>query len=80
MTRTVRAAVCACLAILLATAGGCTTASSGFERYIPSASLAQEAMERVLSAWKNDEPIEPLNAESGPITIQVADTTRLPGQ
>jgi hypothetical protein len=54
--------------------------SAGYERYVPDAAKAQEALDQVLSAWKNGEAAGPLKSESGPITIQVADTTRRPGQ
>ena len=54
--------------------------SSGYERYVPSAARAQEALDLVLAAWKNGEPAGPLAFNSAAITIQVADSTRRPGQ
>jgi hypothetical protein len=59
---------------------GCNQASSGYARYIPSASKSEEAMELVMAAWKNGAPAGALKLKSEPITIQVADSTRRRGQ
>jgi hypothetical protein len=59
---------------------GCAQRPTGYERYIPSAALAEEALEQVLAAWKAGEPLAPLSLASPPLTIQVADATRRPGQ
>lgn len=68
-------------ALGLSTVVGCRQPSpTGFERYIPDAAKAQEALDQVLSAWKKGEPIGPLTSNSTPITIEVADSTRRPGQ
>jgi hypothetical protein len=47
---------------------------------VPDAAKAQEALDQVLAAWKNGEAAGPLQSNSPPITIQVADSTRRPGQ
>jgi hypothetical protein len=75
----VRAALMLALVVLPGVVG-CTQTSSGYERYVPSVARAEEAMEAVLSAWQRGEPIGPLQLGSAPITIQVADSTRRPGQ
>ena len=69
------------LAILtLPCVSACSRSSSGYERYVPAAQAAQEALEQVLTAWKNGETLGPLKSKSSPITIQVADNKRLTGQ
>lgn len=60
-------------------AAGCGQ-SNGYERYVPAAELAADALEQVLAAWKAGETAGPLASRSAPITIQVADGTRRPGQ
>lgn len=75
-----------CLVLLLLAAVvlpcplGCAEPSSGYERYIPSAARAEEALDLVLAAWKAGEPVAPLKLKSSPLTIQVADATRRAGQ
>ena len=59
---------------------GCARAPSGYERYVPNAAKAQAALDQVLAAWKNGEPVGALQSNLEPITIQVADSTRQPGQ
>lgn len=59
---------------------GCAQRSTGYERYIPSAARAEEALDLVLAAWKAGDPLAPLTLKSSPLTIQVADATRRPGQ
>ncbi|HQU47215.1 MAG: hypothetical protein B7Z73_14755 [Planctomycetia bacterium 21-64-5] len=53
---------------------------SGYERYVPSAERAHEALDQVLAAWKSGETVESLTLKSAPITVRVADSTRRPGQ
>lgn len=73
---------CQSLGAALALVGlaGCGRSSPGYERYVPSAARAQEALEQVLSAWKDGRPVGPLASRSEPVTIQVADSRRKPGQ
>lgn len=59
---------------------GCSGSTRGYERYVPDVAKAQEALNLVLAAWKNGEPAGALNFDSAAITIQVADSTRRPGQ
>ena len=66
--------------LLISGEGACTQRSAGYERYVPRAELAQEALDQVMAAWKNGEPVGPLQCNSSPITINVADTMRRPGQ
>lgn len=66
--------------ILVSGVGGCHPRSTGYERYVPSAKLAREALDQVMMAWKNGEPAGPLKCQSSPITIRVADTARRAGQ
>ena len=68
-------------ALVLSSVAACSRPSpTGHERYIPEAAKAQEALDQVLLAWKNGEPAGPLQSNSAPVTIQVADSTRRPGQ
>lgn len=67
------------LLVALSIAVGCGR-SNGFERYVPAAELAADALEQVLAAWQSGDAAGPLASRSAPITIQVADTTRQPGQ
>ncbi|MGH8165486.1 MAG: hypothetical protein ACREP1_14250 [Rhodanobacteraceae bacterium] len=66
--------------LMLPCATACDRPASGSQRYIPSAARAEEALDQVLSAWKRGEPAGPLAYASAPIAIQVADSTRRPGQ
>jgi hypothetical protein len=59
---------------------GCARPSSGYDRYVPSVARAEEALEMVLAAWKRGEPAAALKFDSPAVTIQVADSTRRPGQ
>lgn len=54
--------------------------TSGYERYVPSVERAEEALAEVLAAWQRGEPAGPLELKSAPIKIEVADSTRRPGQ
>ncbi|HVX11116.1 MAG TPA: hypothetical protein VHC22_08050 [Pirellulales bacterium] len=66
---------------LLPCATACNrSAPTGYERYVPDAARAQEALDLVLGAWKNGEPAGELKLNSPDVTIQVADATRRPGQ
>jgi len=67
-------------AFLLPGLAGCGASSSGYERYVPDSARAQEALDQTLAAWKNGEATGPLKLKSAPIAIQVADSTRRPGQ
>jgi hypothetical protein len=68
-------------ALVLPSVAACSRPSpTGYERYVPDAAKAQEALDQVLSAWRNGEPAGPLQSDSSPTTIQVADSTRRPGQ
>jgi hypothetical protein len=67
-------------ALVLPGVAACSRPSTGYERYVPEAAQAQEALEQVLAAWKKGEPVGPLKSNSSPITVQVADSTRRPGQ
>lgn len=73
---------CQWLVAVLALVGlaGCGRSSPDYERYIPSAARAQDALEQVLSAWKAGRPAGPLASTFEPITIQVADSRRKPDQ
>lgn len=72
----------ALLLTLVAVAGiaGCNQTKSGYERYVPSVAQAQEALDAVLAAWQRGETAGPLRLASAPVTIEVADSTRRPGQ
>lgn len=71
----------AVIGLLLVSAGGCApSVSSGYDRYIPSAERAEAALVQVLDAWKSGETASALAFQAAPITLQVADTTRRPGQ
>jgi hypothetical protein len=67
------------LVVLTQLLTGCNR-STGYERYVPAPALAEQALEQVLAAWKRGESSAPLQLASTPITIQVADATRRPGQ
>ncbi|HEX7447605.1 MAG TPA: hypothetical protein VF306_08675 [Pirellulales bacterium] len=67
-------------ALVSVAAAGCSHRSAGHERYVPAAALARDALDQVLSAWKDGKAAGPLASQSAPITIQVADATRKPGQ
>ncbi|HWB11058.1 MAG TPA: hypothetical protein VG826_17650 [Pirellulales bacterium] len=78
---TQRISVVMAAGLLLATVGACRQPSpAGYERYVPDPAKAQAALDQVLSAWKKGEPAGTLQSNSAPITIQVADSTRRPGQ
>jgi hypothetical protein len=67
--------------LLLFGMAACSRApSSGYERYVPSVARAQVALDQVLTAWKDGLPVGPLTLASEAIAIEVADTTRVPGQ
>lgn len=75
------AALFATHGILLASAGGCAPATvSGYDRYVPTAELAETALRQVLDTWKSGQTATELAFRAEPITLQVADTTRRPGQ
>src|SRR5487761_1096951 len=76
----VRQFTIALLAIAFSSLEGCAESRSGYERYVPSVAGAEEALNQVLSAWKRGESAGPLECHSAPVTIQVADSTRRPGQ
>lgn len=67
-------------ALIAVSMAGCGRPSTSCESYVPAAALAQEALDQVLSAWKEGQPAGSLAFKSAPITIQVADATRKPGQ
>ncbi|HJT35088.1 MAG TPA: hypothetical protein VJ783_23880 [Pirellulales bacterium] len=73
---------CRWLAAALALVGfsGCGRSLPDYARYVPSAARAQDALEQVLSAWKDGRPAGPLASKFEPVTIQVADSRRKPGQ
>lgn len=68
-------------AMLLAGAAGCGPATSaGYNRYVPSAERAEAALRQVLEAWQDGETVTELTFNDAPIKLQVADSTRRPGQ
>lgn len=67
-------------AFLLPSITACSREASGYERYVPSVARAEEALQQVLSAWQRGDAAGALQIASAPITIQVADSTRRPGQ
>ncbi|HUY89615.1 MAG TPA: hypothetical protein VMV10_12845 [Pirellulales bacterium] len=67
-------------AIALPCVGACSRPSSGYDRYVPSATQAEEALAEVLAAWQRGEPPRTLELMSAPIKVEVADSTRRPGQ
>lgn len=66
-------------ALVLAGVAACRR-TSGYERFVPSVERAEEALGEVLAAWQRGEPVGPLDLQSAPIKIEVADSTRKPGQ
>ena len=58
----------------------CHRSPSGYDRYVPSAAQAEEALAQVMAAWKDGQRAGPLKLESAAVTIQVADSRRKPGQ
>ncbi|HVW37431.1 MAG TPA: hypothetical protein VHB99_09000 [Pirellulales bacterium] len=58
----------------------CDRSPGGFDRYVPSAAQAEEALAQVMAAWKQGRRAGPLTLESAPVTLQVADSLRKPGQ
>jgi hypothetical protein len=75
-----RIALAALVLVVPAVVACSRPSSSGYERYVPDAAQAQEALDQVLAAWKSGESAGPLKSNSTPVTIQVADSTRRPGQ
>ena len=59
---------------------GCHRPSSGYERYVPSAARAEEALDAVLAAWRRGEPPGALQLKSAPIEVLTADSTRNSGR
>lgn len=58
----------------------CGRTTSGYDRYVPGAAQSEEALGEVLAAWQRGEPVGPLELKSPPVKIEVADSTRRPGQ
>lgn len=53
---------------------------SSYERYIPSVARAEAALNEVLTAWKDGQPVGTLKLEAEAVSVEVADSTRVPGQ
>ena len=58
----------------------CNGSPRGYDRYVPNAAQAEEALAQVMAAWKEGQRAGPLTLESTQVTIQVADSRRKPGQ
>lgn len=68
------------IAAVLPCVAACNRSPAGYDRYVPSAAQAEEALAQVMAAWKEGRGAGPLKLESAPVTIQVADSRRKPGQ
>lgn len=65
---------------LLSSVGCAASTVSGYDRYVPSAERAAAALRQVLDAWRDGETSAELAFREAPIKLQVADSTRRPGQ
>jgi hypothetical protein len=63
--------------LLLAACGGCRSGNA-YERYVPGADAAKEALTAALKSWQSGSPIGRVAGTSPP--IDVIDTHRKPGQ
>lgn len=52
----------------------------GYARYVPEPKLAERALAGVLDAWQAGKPAGELRLSDPPLTVQVADAGRVPGQ
>lgn len=73
------AAASSLFVLVLVSVAGCNR-STGYERYVPASALAEEALGLVLAAWKSGDDSAALRSTSSRVAIQVADSTRRPGQ
>lgn len=70
----------AAVTLTLPCVAACGRPSSGYERYVPTAAAARQALEQALTAWKDGQRPGPLKSNTSPITIQVSDARRRAGR
>lgn len=65
--------------LLLGFPAGCNR-HDDYARYVPEPKLAEQALAGVLDAWRAGKPTGELRLSDPPLTVQVCDAGRLPGQ
>lgn len=66
-------------ALVVVAIAGCGSRTS-YERYVPSSSVAREALDEALSAWKRGDPVASLRLKSQDVAIEVSDSQRSAGR
>jgi hypothetical protein len=69
----------AATAMVVAAIAGCRPRTP-YERYVPSSSVAREALDEALSAWKKGHPVATLRLKSQDVAIEVSDSQRSAGR
>jgi hypothetical protein len=75
-TRALKHAATAMIVIAIAGCGPRTP----YDRYVPSSSVAREALDEALSAWKKGDPVATLRLKSQDVAIEVSDSQRSAGR
>jgi hypothetical protein len=69
----------AATAMTVAAIAGCGPRTP-YERYVPSSSVAREALDEALSAWKRGDPVATLRLNSQDVAIEISDSQRRSGR